>query len=80
MNEEPLREWIREKLREGTLPKTQSDRIWGGPGTGRLCAVCNQPIATNASEIEDHDETGRTMVFHARCHSLLNVERDALGP
>jgi hypothetical protein len=80
MNEEPLREWIREKLREGTLPRTQSDRIWGGPGSGRLCAACNQPIAPTTAEIEDHDESGRPLVYHARCHSLLNLERDSLPP
>jgi hypothetical protein len=78
MNEEPLREWIREKLRAGSLPRTPSDKIWGGPGSGRVCAACNQPIAPTSSEIEDRDENDQPLVFHARCHSLVSLERDQL--
>ena len=79
MNEESLREWIREKLRTGGLPVRQSDKSWGGPGTGRPCAACGESIPPSNSEIEDHDEGGRVLVFHARCHSLLNLERDGFA-
>jgi hypothetical protein len=77
MNEEAIRGIIREKLERGSLPRRQSDRTWGGRGSGRACAACDQEIPASASEIEDRDEGGATLVFHARCHSLLNQERDA---
>jgi hypothetical protein len=76
MSEERIRGIIREKLQTGDLPRRQSDRIWGGRGSGRACAVCNEAIATSSSEIEDRDDDGTVLVFHARCHSLLSQERD----
>ena len=79
MSEDRLRGMIREKLRAGRLPWRQSDRTWGGPGSGRLCAVCEQAIPASASEIEDRDDDGTVLVFHARCHSLLSQERDAIA-
>jgi len=76
MNEQQIRGIIREKLQKGSLPRRQSDRTWGGRGSGRPCAVCDQEIPSSVSEIEDRDDDGNPLVFHARCHSLLSQERD----
>ena len=78
MNQEELRESIRERLASGKLPRHQSDRTWGGPGTGRACAVCGQPIPPSSSEIEDRGEDGVELVYHARCHALLSMVREQM--
>jgi hypothetical protein len=35
-----LRRLAREAVLEGRLPERVPDRMWGGPGDGRPCAIC----------------------------------------
>jgi len=52
MSDETLRVWAREAVLAGRLPTTRPERIWGGPGIGARCAVCDQPIEPHQSELE----------------------------
>ncbi|MGH8219459.1 MAG: hypothetical protein ACREUT_12995 [Steroidobacteraceae bacterium] len=51
-DKEILRARAREALRTGRIPDRPPDRIWGGPGMGARCAVCDEPIGQNESELE----------------------------
>jgi hypothetical protein len=52
IDEEILRARAREVLRTGKLPNARPERIWGGPGIGQRCALCDEPIERNQSELE----------------------------
>jgi hypothetical protein len=54
---------------EGRLPSFASARYWGGPGSGRVCALCERVIGSHELEIEAElaDGSGGP-VFHVRCH------------
>src|SRR6185437_2198059 len=52
MSDEMLRMRAREAVLAGRLPNTAPERIWGGPGTGARCAVCDEPIEPSQPEFE----------------------------
>jgi hypothetical protein len=53
MNDErDLHEKARQVIRAGTLPSRRPDRIWGGPGGGANCAICNSPVERHQLEFE----------------------------
>jgi len=52
IDEKALRVRAREAVKAGKLPKVRPERIWGGPGIGARCAVCDEPIERTESEFE----------------------------
>lgn len=52
MSDELLRRRAREALLAGRLPDARPERIWGGRGIGARCAVCDEPIGPDQSELE----------------------------
>ena len=53
----------------GRLPRSPEARTWGGRGCGRRCAVCDQPITSEESEMEaEVSGGGDDPVFHVGCH------------
>ena len=44
MDENNLREKARAAVRGGRLPNRGPERMWGGPGTGANCAICDRPV------------------------------------
>jgi hypothetical protein len=75
--ESDLRERARELIREGRLPDRAPARVWGGPGSGIACSLCEQAIPANEMEYEaDAAVAGavHTLHFHFVCHAAWQLE------
>jgi hypothetical protein len=68
MEEPPLRLLIRTKLTDGRLQQRAIPRVWGGPGNGETCAVCEESI-------EGQSDEDQAVYFHVRCFSMWSSER-----
>jgi hypothetical protein len=81
-----LRARAREVVQQGKLPARRPDRIWGGPGVGAACPVCDQPVRRYELELEiqfEHDgaEPGLNKFHvHIRCFAAWEFERRNTGP
>ena len=80
--EETLRAQIRKRLTAGTLPHKPPQKVWGGRGTRRQCAACDEIISAAEVEIEvevepETDAASRHLFFHPRCRVLWEEERQA---
>jgi hypothetical protein len=72
-----LQHTARERLASGTLPRVQSDSIWGGYGRGNVCSLCGEPIRATEVEFEvpvPVDREGNTLRFHIPCHEIWQLE------
>jgi hypothetical protein len=47
-----LREQARAAVQNNKLPARRPDRMWGGPGIGALCAVCEKPVTKDELELK----------------------------
>lgn len=75
--ENKLRENARERIRSGHLPCAKPVRMWGGRGSGKLCAVCGEVIPADEVEYEIEAEIGGTALlahFHFLCHAAWQFE------
>lgn len=52
MDEFALREKARDAIIAGRLPVRAPTGVWGGPGTGKSCAVCSQVIGADGLGFE----------------------------
>lgn len=83
MPDEPaLREHARRALQQDKMPNRQPDRLWGGPGVGAPCTVCDKPVSKNEMEFEvqfsiDGIAAPHFVVFHVhvRCFSAWELVR-----
>ena len=48
--------------------------MYAGPGTGRVCDGCDQPIAPEDVEYEWEADEGRVVRLHRECVELLEAE------
>lgn len=69
-------------LQEGKLPSDTPDRVWGGPGVGAPCAVCDLPVTKDEKEFEiqfEQDGGGGLDKFDVtiRCFAAWESERRA---
>ena len=72
-------EMAREKLRAGMLPRGEPLKLWAGIGSGKPCAVCEQPILPSHTEYEPQYYDDRPTIFlHVGCHGVWEVERQRL--
>jgi hypothetical protein len=74
--EEALRLIARERIASGQLPRRGLSRMWGGYGTGQLCALCDKQIQPNEVEYEI-EHTGaavQSFRFHIVCLSVWQLE------
>ena len=76
-NEARLRVLARERVRDGTLPRTRAARTWGGFGNGAACSLCKTPIVVSEPELElqfDNPAVSDAMVrFHHICHVMWEL-------
>jgi len=75
--EAELRPIARERIAKGQLPREVPSKIWGGPGSGQPCALCDKPIRHEEVEyeLEVHiDENARQLRFHLVCQSVWQLE------
>ena len=78
-HESALRQKAREAIMAGRLPTRSPTGVWGGPGTGKTCAVCGQVIGGNSLGFElefgDDDVAGRTVHdVHIWCFAAWEFE------
>jgi len=50
--EAELRPIARERIATGQLPREVPTKMWGGPGSGQPCALCDKPIRHEEVELE----------------------------
>jgi hypothetical protein len=85
--ERALRQEIRQRLEEDTLPRVKPTATWAGPGAGRACAACGQPITNKDMELEvefGQDEPAsqvlrsesQVLYLHATCFAAWELERE----
>ena len=81
MNSEArLREQARAHLQSGKLPNEAPRRVWGGPGVGTECGVCDLAVRPDQSEVEvqffrDHGaEVFEVLHFHIVCFAAWALE------
>lgn len=74
-----LRQKARQAIRDRKMPRRYPERLWGGPGTGARCAICDEPMGPDDIEFElefprsdDHPGQGNPHV-HTRCFSEWEV-------
>jgi hypothetical protein len=74
--ENTLRPIARERIAKGQLPRQEPSRMWGGPGNGKLCSLCDKPIEPYQIEYEiEHGESAvQTSRFHSACLSIWQLE------
>jgi RNA polymerase sigma-70 factor, ECF subfamily len=83
MSDAMLRIKAREAVLAGRLPSARPERIWGGPGMGERCAVCQEPIEPQESELELQFAGQASYHVHVRCFAAWESEqqsRHALRP
>jgi len=86
MEEQALRVKAREVLDTGKLPNGRPDRVWGEPGVGAPCAVCDLPVEPDQVEFElefarDGDNPGLDKHHvHIRCFAAWEFERRMNSP
>ena len=66
-----------------TLPDRKPARVWGGSGSGTVCALCGQPVTAQQPELELEfagDPSGGLTCYHVHvlCFSLWESERKVL--
>ena len=70
-----LRARVVQRIATGRLPLVLSTHIEAGYGAGALCALCDQPIATDKIEYDVTDPGSvEPLRFHFACHSAWQRE------
>lgn len=82
-NETLLRQHAREAMKERELPNRRPDRMWGGPGNGASCAICQTPVTAQEMgfDLEFGHRSGwpvTTHAMHIRCFAVWELERNDL--
>jgi hypothetical protein len=76
-----LREKAQVAMERGRIPKRRPDRMWGGPGVGAFCVVCELPVTKDELEFEiqfSHDGANPGLDkyhVHVRCFAAWEFER-----
>lgn len=81
--QEELRRLARERIDQRELPGEEPAQVWGGQGSGRLCALCGIPIRSDELEYEFEQRlAGRvqTFRFHVTCETLWQLECTQTNP
>lgn len=58
---------VQEKIRDGLLPHERPVKLYGGPGSGKVCVVCTDHINPPALQYECSMPTGTTLYFCRQC-------------
>jgi hypothetical protein len=63
-------ELIVRKLDNGALPAKPCAVLWGGTGTGVMCAACEEPIRAPQIEFECHADDGVVVHLCRPCYAI----------
>lgn len=75
MSPTDLCETVRSKLQGGVLPREECARTWAGPGSGKACVACDQPIPPEEVEFECERQRGEVFRYHRACFECWERER-----
>ena len=68
---------VREALRSGRIPARQADQLWGGPGSGGRCAICEESLETHDVEYELEFARGTTVgAYHVHVACCMAWEAE----
>jgi hypothetical protein len=82
-NADALRIRARDRITQGKLPRAAAARIWGGPGAGAPCDLCDFPILSNEPEFElqmDSSNAATVVRLHRLCHAVWDTVRQEALP
>lgn len=79
MGEARLRDIARQFIGTGRLPSIMPRRLWGGPGVGIECPLCELAVTGDQQEMQaefvtDHD-IYQVCHFHTRCFAAWALEQ-----
>jgi hypothetical protein len=85
--ERALRETIRHRLHDGSLPRLKPSGTWAGPGAGRACRACGRTITNDEMEFEVEFADGASasqvlrspslvLHLHRTCFAAWELERE----
>jgi hypothetical protein len=86
--ESTLRMKAREAIQTGRLPCRAPQRMWGGPGIGAYCPICEKSAGRDEVEFElefvrqDDDSLPNSYHVHVQCLAAWELERqnfDSVG-
>jgi hypothetical protein len=66
---------IHAKITAGLLPRDRPQKIWVGPGSGKACDACEQPITKEQREYEFDPPGWPTIRLHSDCLGVWHAER-----
>lgn len=72
-----LTDQVRQALRQGRIPSRPADQMWGGSGSGSVCAICDLCLARHEVEYELEFSEGSgagTYHLHVACCMAWEVE------
>ena len=70
-----IRQQIRQRLREGRLPRGHTIELWRGHGFGQSCDACGDPIAATDLMCLMCCDHWRAIRVHECCLELWDDER-----
>ena len=80
-DETALRARARVAINKETIPTRPPDRVWGGPGIGGECVICNLPVSAREMELEMQfaceDGVPQLVAYrvHLACFAAWELER-----
>jgi len=79
LHETILRAKAQAAILAGKLPSRRPDRVWGGPGVGATCTICNLPVTKDEIEFaRGSDFPGLDKYhIHIQCFAAWEFERRA---
>jgi hypothetical protein len=75
--ERALRLAARRAIEAGRIPSSPAARIWGGPGSGASCPICETIVLAPELEFELEFDSGSRQL-HIRCCAAWDFERRRL--
>ena len=75
--ESELTQIARKRIKNDELPCVTPNKVWGGRGEGRTCALCGEPIEEFEIEYEVEERLqGKLQIFrfHMLCQSIWQLE------
>ena len=85
MDENTRREKARKAIHARRIPNRPPDRMWGGPGSGAACVVCDQTLGEGevGFEVEfapTDAKPRQNYHLHVRCFAAWELERESDYP
>jgi len=68
---------VRDATRRGRIPARPADQVWGGAGSGGLCAICELRLERHEVEYElEFSEGGSARSYHVHVACCMTWEAE----